>query len=108
MIITLISNFGTFLLYMTTCVIAMVAFREHHMFNGFKHLFIPMFGLIANLACMLFYLIGPFMVNGMSKKEPFIALGVALLWGIYGLVYFKKRSGEMKRPMILTEKPAMG
>src|SRR5262249_38146572 len=34
LIITLISNFGTFLLYMTTCVIAIVAFREHHTFNG--------------------------------------------------------------------------
>src|SRR6185369_4752236 len=33
-IVTLISNFGTFLLYMITCVIAMVAFKEHHTFNG--------------------------------------------------------------------------
>ncbi len=29
-IITLISNFGTFLLYMTTCIVAIVAFKEHH------------------------------------------------------------------------------
>jgi len=65
-IITLISNFGTFLLYMMTCVIAIVAFREHHMFNGFKHFVVPVFGLLANLACMLFYLIGPFTVSGMS------------------------------------------
>jgi hypothetical protein len=38
LIITLISNFGTFLLYMTTCIVAIVAFREHHSFNGFKHM----------------------------------------------------------------------
>ncbi|MGE5751114.1 MAG: APC family permease, partial [Nitrospirota bacterium] len=75
-IMTLISNFGTFLLYMITCWIAMVAFREHHSFNGIKHLVIPVFGLLANLACMLFYLVGPFMVSGMSWKEPYIALGV--------------------------------
>ena len=49
-IITLISNFGTFLLYMTTCIIAIVAFKEHHSFNGFKHFVIPIFGLVANLA----------------------------------------------------------
>ena len=49
LIITLISNFGTFLLYMTTCIVAIVAFREHHMFNGFKHLVVPVFGLLANL-----------------------------------------------------------
>jgi amino acid transporter len=107
-IITLISNFGTFLLYMTTCVIAMVAFREHHMFNGFKHLFVPIFGLVANFICMLFYLIGPFMVSGMSWKEPYIALGVAAVWGIYGLVYFRKRSAEMNKPMMLRQKPALG
>ena len=59
LIITLISNFGTFLLYMTTCIVAIVAFREHHSFHGFKHMVVPVFGLLANLGCMLFYLIGP-------------------------------------------------
>ena len=105
-IITLISNFGTFLLYMTTCVIAMIAFREHHSFNGFKHLFIPIFGLVANLVCMLFYLVGPFMVSGMSWKEPYIALAVAGAWGLYGLYYFRKRSEQVGKPMFLQEKPA--
>jgi APA family basic amino acid/polyamine antiporter len=104
-IITLISNFGTFLLYMTTCIIAMVAFKEHHSFSGFKHVFVPLFGLVANLSCMLFYLIGPFTVAGMSWKEPYIALAVAGAWGIYGLVYFRKRSRETGREIILSERP---
>ena len=104
-IITLISNFGTFLLYMTTCVIAIVAFREHHSFSGFKHVVIPVFGLLANLACMLFYLIGPFTVSGMSWKEPYIALGVAAVWGVYGIIYFKKRSTVTGKEMLLTQKP---
>src|ERR1035438_1910985 len=60
LIITLISNFGTFLLYMTTCIVAIVAFKEHHTFNGFKHFVVPVFGLLANFGCMLFYLVGPF------------------------------------------------
>ncbi len=106
-IITLISNFGTFLLYMITCIIAMVAFKEHHMFNGFKHLFVPLFGLVANLACMLFYLIGPFTVSGMSVKEPYIALGVCGLWGVYGAFYFAKSSKAKGREKILTSKPAV-
>ncbi|MBU6401390.1 MAG: APC family permease [Verrucomicrobia bacterium] len=104
-IITLISNFGTFLLYMMTCIIAIVAFKEHHSFNGFKHMFVPIFGLLANFVCMLFYLIGPFMVSGMSWKEPYIALLVAAVWGIYGLVYFKKRSTQLGRPVFLETKP---
>ena len=32
-------------------------------FNGFKHMFVPLFGLVANLICMLFYLVGPFAVR---------------------------------------------
>jgi amino acid transporter len=104
-IVTLVSNFGTFLLYMITCVIAIVAFREHHSFNGFKHLVVPVFGLVANLTCMLFYLIGPFAVSGMSVKEPYIALGVCGLWGAYGLVYFVRTSKAKARPVLLQERP---
>ena len=107
-IITLISNFGTFLLYMTTCLVAIVAFREHKAFNGFKHFVVPLFGLIANLACMLFYLIGPFTVNGMSWKEPYIALAVAAIWAIIGLVYFWRRSKVLGRPILLEQKPSVG
>jgi amino acid transporter len=104
-IVTLVSNFGTFLLYMITCITAMVAFKEHHMFNGFKHFFVPLFGLVANLACMLFYLVGPFTVAGMSVKEPYIALGVCALWGVYGAFYFAKSSKAKGRETILTSKP---
>jgi len=104
-IITLISNFGTFMLYMITNVIAMVAFKEHKTFNGFKHVFVPAFGLVANLSCMLFYLIGPFTVAGMSWKEPFIALAFCGVWGIYGAIYFAKSSRAKGKAIILTEKP---
>jgi amino acid transporter len=106
-IITLISNFGTFMLYMLTCVIAIVAFREHHLFNGFKHMFVPLFGLVANLACMLFYLIGPFTVTGMSVKEPYIALGICAMWGIYGAIYFLRASKKASKPVLLSEKPVI-
>ena len=52
LVITLVSNFGTFMLYMMTCIVAIVAFREHHMFNGFKHMVVPVFGLWRTwLAC---------------------------------------------------------
>jgi basic amino acid/polyamine antiporter, APA family len=99
LVVTLVSNFGTFLLYMITCVIAIVAFREHHTFNTFKHTFIPVFGLLANLLCMLFYLIGPFMVAGMTVKEPYTALAVAALWGVYGLFYFNRASKKKGKPV---------
>jgi amino acid transporter len=100
-IVTLVSNFGTFLLYMLTCIIAIVAFREHHSFNGFKHMVVPVFGLLANLACMLFYLVGPFLVSGMSPKEPYIALAVCAVWGIYGGVYFMRASKRKGKSVLL-------
>jgi amino acid transporter len=105
-IVTLVSNFGTFLLYMLTCIVAIVAFREHHTFHGFKHFVVPIFGLVANLACMLFYLVGPFAVSGMSVKEPYIALGVCAMWGIYGGIYFMRASKAKAKPLLLDEKPA--
>jgi basic amino acid/polyamine antiporter, APA family len=104
-VITLVSNFGTFLLYMMTCVVAIVAFREHHTFSGFKHVFIPLFGILANLCCMLFYLVGPFMVAGMSPKEPYVALAICALWAIYGLIYFKRSSAKKGRPVFVAEAP---
>jgi amino acid transporter len=105
-IMTLISNFGTFLLYMLTCIIAIVAFREHHSFNGFKHFFVPVFGLVANFVCMLFYLVGPFTVSGMSIKEPYIALAVVAFWGVYGGFYFLRSSKRKAKP-VFVEKPAV-
>ena len=105
-IVTLVSNFGTFLLYMLTNVVAIVAFREHHTFHGFKHMVVPIFGLVANLLCMLFYIIGPFSVSGMSVKEPFIALAICAVWGVYGAIYFVRSSKTKARPVLLTEKPA--
>ncbi|HEX5244330.1 MAG TPA: APC family permease [Tepidisphaeraceae bacterium] len=100
LMIMLVSNFGTFLLYMMTCVVAIVAFREHHTFNTFKHTVIPVFGLLANLLCMIFYLVGPFFVSGMSPKEPYCALGIAALWGIYGAIYFARRSKKTGKAIL--------
>jgi len=89
--VTLASNFGTFLLYALSCVICLVGFHGHPKFSAVRHLFIPIFGLIANLACMVFYLVGPFMGFG-TVKEPLLALGIAIVWGIYGGIYFIRSS----------------
>jgi len=91
---TLASNFGTFVLYALSCVICMVAFHKHPKYSFLKHTLIPLFGLAANLGCMAFYLVGPFMGFG-TVKEPLFALGIALVWGIYGAIYFL-RSNKVK------------
>jgi amino acid transporter len=85
--VTLASNFGTFLLYALSCITCMVAYHKHPKFNVVLHFLIPAFGLLANLACMIAYLVGPFLGIG-TKAEPLLALGIALVWAIYGGIYF--------------------
>ncbi|HUN57002.1 MAG TPA: APC family permease [Candidatus Binataceae bacterium] len=105
-LVTLISNFGTFMLYGLTNVICIVAFRERHDFHGFKHMIVPVFGALANFACMAFYIIGP--IEGLgSVKEPLMAVGFAALWGLYGAFYFARNSKKRGKSATLTEKPAM-
>src|SRR5208337_4418777 len=94
--VTLASNFGTFVLYALSCATCMVAFHNHPKYNPLRHLLIPVFGLLANLACMAFYLIGPFMGYG-TKMEPLLALGVALVWAIYGGIYFVRATKQTGR-----------
>jgi len=93
---TLASNFGTFLLYMLSCVTCIVCYHKHPQFKVVRHLLVPLFGLLANLACMIFYVVGPFMGYG-TQMEPLIALGIALVWGIYGGIYFLRASKAMGR-----------
>ncbi|HYA36593.1 MAG TPA: hypothetical protein VEF03_13290, partial [Candidatus Binataceae bacterium] len=103
-LVTLVSNFGTFMLYGLTNVICIVAFKEHHEFSGFKHMVVPVFGAIANFACMAFYVIGP--IEGLgSVKEPLIALLIAGIWGIYGAIYFVRSSKKKGKETILVAKP---
>jgi amino acid transporter len=97
---TLASNFGTFLLYGLSCIICLVGYHNHPKFKPVRHLVVPVFGLVANLACMAFYLIGPFMGYG-TKKEPLLALGVALVWFIYGGIYFIRSSKATGRTTLV-------
>jgi len=103
LLITLVSNFGTFVLYGLTNIVCIVAFKEHHMFNGFKHMVVPIFGAFANFACLAFYIIGP--IEGLgSAKEPLMAVGLAAVWGVYGVIYFMRSSKKHGKDILM--KPA--
>jgi len=104
-LVTLISNFGIFITYGLTNVICMVAYQERDDFHGLKHMAIPVFGAVANLACMAFYIIGP--IEGLgSAKEPLMAVGIAVVWGVYGAIYFVRNSKKRGKETILVTKPA--
>jgi basic amino acid/polyamine antiporter, APA family len=99
--VTLASNFGTFLLYGLSCAVCIVAFHHHPNFSFIRHLAIPFFGVIANLVCMAFYLVGPFMGYG-NWKEPYFALGIAAVWAIYGGIYFSMNSKKTGKTTLVT------
>jgi basic amino acid/polyamine antiporter, APA family len=101
--VTLASNFGTFLLYMLSCVTCIFCYHGHPKFNFVKHLLIPVFGVAANLICMGAYLVLPFMGYG-TKMEPFFALGIAAVWAIYGGIYFTVNSKRQGKTTLVTSR----
>jgi basic amino acid/polyamine antiporter, APA family len=103
LMVTLTSNFGTFILYALSCMLCVVAYHGRPDYSFIKHMLIPVFGLLANVGCMLFYLIGPVMGYGTSK-EPLGALLIAFLWGAYGAVYFMRSSKAKGKTVMLTSK----
>ena len=105
LLVTLVSNFGTFILYGLTNIICIVAFREHDEFHGLKHMVVPVFGALANFACMAFYVIGPLEGIG-SAKEPLMAVGLSVIWGVYGGIYFVRNSRKKGRDTVLVTRPA--
>jgi amino acid transporter len=103
--VTLTSNFGTFLLYALSCATCMVAYAKHPNYSFLRHGLIPIFGLVANLICMGFYLIGPFMGYG-TKMEPLLALGIAAVWGIYGALHFSSIGKAHGKTALVEQRPA--
>src|SRR6202451_2482475 len=99
--ITLASNFGTFVLYMLSCVTCIFCYSGHPNFSFIKHMLIPIFGIAANLICMAAYIVLPFMGYG-TKMEPFFALGIAAVWGIYGGIYFMLNSKKQGKTTLVT------
>jgi amino acid transporter len=103
--VTLASNFGTFLLYGLSCLVCMIAYHKHPNFSFIKHWLIPAFGIAANLVCMSFYLIGPFLGYG-TKMEPYLALGIAAVWAIYGGIYFAMNSRKTGKTTMVSVRSA--
>jgi amino acid transporter len=105
--ITLTSNFGTFILYALSCFLCIVAYHKRPDHNFLVHTLIPGFGLLANLTCMAFYVIGPFFNLG-TKMEPLAALGISAIWGLYGAIYFLRTSKAKGKAILLETKRVAG
>jgi len=89
--ITLISNFGTFLLYMTIASWPSWHSKNTTASNGFKHFVVPIFGLLANLGLHDFYLVGPFTVSGHE-----LAMNLTSRWFRRGLGHLRHHLLQIK------------
>ena len=45
------------------------------------------------------------MVSGMSWHEPYVALAIVAVWGIYGLIYFKSSSARAGKAIYVESQP---
>jgi hypothetical protein len=85
-------------------IVCIVGYHNHPNYKRLRHLFIPLFGLLANLACMAAsYVVLPFMGIG-TKLEPFTALAVAAIWLIYGRIYFTRSSKATGRTTLVDKR----
>ena len=98
--VTLASNFGTFVLYALSCALCIIAYYKHENFSVVRHMIIPVFGLLANLGCMAFYVVGPIGGFG-TPHEPLLALGIAAIWALYGGIHFLQVGRATGKPTLV-------
>jgi APA family basic amino acid/polyamine antiporter len=82
--ITLASNIGTFLVYGSTCAVALVAFASRHDKHWLKHIFVPGLGTFMNVAELLGVVYIAITGSGTSPGDAEKAIGVVVLWCLIG------------------------
>jgi amino acid transporter len=89
--ITLLSNFGTFLLYGVTNIVALIAFTKERA-SILKRKVVPIAGFAANAIMMATIVYLSFAGGGASASEGIFAIAGTAIWLIIGLVYFRANS----------------
>ncbi len=110
LIITVASNFGTFLVYGMTNLIALVAFWSHHERGFVKHRLVPFVGAVAN-GIMLFGVLYIAITAGNSgtpggntATDATDSLIIFAVWAIVGVVWFLINTARQGKPAMITEK----
>ena len=85
--ITLASNTGTFLVYGSTCIIALIAFASRHDKHPIKHYVIPGLGALMNIAELIGVIYIAVNASGTSPGDAYKALGIVAVWAIIGVVW---------------------
>ena len=93
------SNLGTFILYALICIWTMVAF-SHRPSNFILHKLIPFVGLLLNLLMIATILYAAALSGGDTKKAAYLAVGIAVAWGIVSIVYVVVNNSRQGRSMM--------
>ena len=89
--ITLLSNFGTFMLYGLTNIVALIAFTKERS-NILKRKVVPIAGFAANAVMMATIVYLSFAGGGTSRLEGIFAIAGTAIWLTIGLIYFRVNS----------------
>ena len=89
--IMLLSNFGTFLLYGVTCIIAVVALSRERRSILTKYI-IPIAGFAANMIMMGAVVWLGVIGGGDTQWAAFVAIAITAIWMAIGLAYFALNS----------------
>jgi hypothetical protein len=87
----LLSNFGTFLLYGVTCIVAVVALSRERRSILTKYV-IPMAGFAANMIMMGAVVWLGVIGGGDTQWAAFLAIAITGIWMAIGLAYFAVNS----------------
>jgi amino acid transporter len=86
--IILASNFGAFLLYALLCLLTIATFVGDVSFNFFRHLILPLIGLIVNLGIIILATKIGLEAGGVITQASLIALSIAGAWLLISLAYY--------------------
>jgi len=93
------SNLGTFILYALICVWTMIAFSGRKS-NFLLHKIIPFVGLILNLLMIgVIFWVATF-TGGDTRKAAFLAVGIAVAWGLVSVIYVVVNNSRQGRSMM--------
>ena len=85
--LVLASNLGAVGLYAALSVLAIIAYHRKPEFNFFRHLLLPVLGLMANLATAAAFPFIGISSGGVTAQASIFALGVAGAWLLVSAVY---------------------
>jgi amino acid transporter len=98
--VTYISNIGTFLLYGMTNLIALVAFSKQPKKNPITAIIVPVLGALANIGMLVAVILLGITAGGATMASAIIAIGVALVWLVIGLIYFNLNSRKQGKSLL--------